>query len=99
MDSSVIRHMTLLMVVNCVRKTKLEDLLSAGKISQSEIDALMQEVSDKLYTFLTYLLARSENEKTQFLSLMNQSYPGDWEQPELSEVFEEAMALIKTRQI
>lgn len=87
--------MALLMSVNCVRKTVLDDYAVAGKLNEAELQTFIGECTDKLYTFLTYLLNRSEDEKQMFLHIMNNSYPSDWPEPEISEVFEEAVALLK----
>ena len=95
MDEKVIQHMALLMAVNCVRKTVLDDYLSEGRLSEDELQRFISESTDKLYTFLTYLLNRPENDKQLFLEIMNYSYPRDWPQPEISAVFEEAVALLK----
>ena len=98
MDEKVIQHMAMLMSVNCVRKTVLDDYLAGGKLSESEVESLMSETTDKLFTFLTYLLDRSELDKQTFLEVMNQSYPDEWPQPKLAGVFEEAVVLQKTSQ-
>lgn len=95
MDAKVIEHMALLMSVNCVRKTVLDDFVSDGKISADDLQSFIDESTDKLYTFLTYLLNRSEDDKQVFLEVMNSAYPSDWKQPEISAVFEEAVALSK----
>lgn len=93
MDEKVIQHMALLMSVNCVRKTVLDDYLNNGQLSESELNTFITETTDKLFTFLTYLLDRSEQDKQTFLEVMNGSYPHDWPAPKLSAVFEEAVAL------
>lgn len=97
MDAKVIQHMALLMSVNCVRKTVLDDFVSEGKLSQEDLESFIGESTDKLYTFLNYLLNRSEEDKQVFLEVMNSSYPNDWKQPEISAVFEEAVALSKAK--
>lgn len=97
MDAKVIQHMALLMSVNCVRKTVLDDFRESGKLSDDDIDQFMGEVTDKLYTFLTYLLDRSEEDKQVFLEVMNTSYPEDWRTPEISGVFEQAVSIAKTQ--
>jgi len=96
MDANVIQHMALLMSVNCVRKTVLDDFVTSGKLTEEDLQALIGESTDKLYTFLTYLLNRSDEEKQVFLEVMNSSYPQKWPQPQISEVFEEAVAIAKT---
>ncbi len=98
MDEKVIQHMAMLMSVNCVRKTVLDDYLLEGKLSESEVSTLMSETTDKLFTFLTYLLDRSEIDKQTFLEIMNRSYPEGWPQPKLAGVFEEAVDLQKGSQ-
>ena len=95
MDVKVIQHMALLMSVNCVRKTVLDDYFSNGQISEAELNGLIGEVTDKLFTFLTYLLDRSELDKQTFLEVMNNSYPHDWPEPKLSQVFEQAVLMLK----
>lgn len=95
MDIRVIQHMALLMSVNCVRKTVLDDFVRDGKLSEEELRAFVQESTDKLYTFLTYLLDKSEEEKQLFLEVMNNSYPSGWKEPEMAAVFEEAVAVLK----
>lgn len=95
MDTRVIQHMALLMSVNCVRKTVLDDFQTQGKLSEAELQRFMEEATDKLYTFLSYLLKESEEEKQLFLEVMNSSYPSGWKEPELAPVFQEAVALLK----
>jgi len=95
MDEKVIQHMALLMSVNCVRKTALDDFFTNGQISELELNAFVSEATDKLFTFLTYLLDRSEQDKQSFLEVMNASYPHDWPHPKMSPVFEQAVALMK----
>ena len=94
MDKKVIQHMALLMSVNCVRKTVLDDFVSNGQLSEADLQAFITESTDKLFTFLTYLLDRSEADNQTFLEVMNTSYPHDWSAPKLSAVFEEAVQLL-----
>ena len=95
MDEKVIQHMALLMSVNCVRKTVLDDYFNNGQISESDLNAFIAESTDKLYTFLTYLLEKSEQDKQAFLEVMNNSYPHDWPAPKISAVFEEAVSIVQ----
>jgi hypothetical protein len=97
MDTRVIQHMALLMSVNCVRKTVLDDYVAEGKLSQSELQAFVEESTDKLYTFLSYLLNKSEEDKQHFLEVMNKAYPSGWRTPAIDLVFEEAVAAHKAQ--
>lgn len=98
MDEKVIQHMALLMSVNCVRKTVLDDYVVAEKLSEQELQSFIGESTDKIYTFLTYLLNRSEEDKQAFLQVMSDSYPSDWQTPQVSAVFEEAVNTLKAQQ-
>ena len=95
MDSRVVQHMALLMAVNCVRKTVLDDYLNDGQITEDQLNTFIRESTDKLFTFLTYLLDKSDSDKQAFLEVMQNSYPDEWPEPNLSPVFEEAVALMK----
>lgn len=95
MDPRIIEHMALLMSANCVRKTVLDDFVREGKLSQQDLQVFMEESTDKLYSFLTYLLNRSEDDKQLFLEVMNKAYPSGWKAPAMDPVFEEAVALHK----
>lgn len=97
MDAKVIQHMALLMSVNCVRKTVLDDFYTSGQLSEEDLQKFVTESTDKLFTFLTYLLDKPEAEKQLFLEIMNTSYPADWPAPKLSDVFEEAVELRKNQ--
>jgi hypothetical protein len=97
MDPRVIQHMALLMSANCIRKTVLDDFVKEGKLSQQDLQVFMEEATDKLYTFLTYLLSKSEEDKQMFLEVMNKAYPSGWKAPAVSPVFEEAVALHKAQ--
>ncbi|WP_460238347.1 hypothetical protein [Aurantivibrio plasticivorans] len=83
------------MSVNCVRKTVLDDFVANGKLSEQDLQVFIGESTDKLYTFLNYLLNKSEQDKQLFLEIMNTSYPQGWPEPQLSPVFEEAVELVK----
>ncbi|MCW8195001.1 hypothetical protein F6455_09405 [Proteobacteria bacterium 005FR1] len=97
MDPRVIQHMALLMSANCIRKTVLDDFVSEGKLSKADLQALLEESTDKLYTFLTYLLSKSEEDKQMFLEVMNKAYPSGWKAPAISPVFEEAVSQYKAQ--
>jgi hypothetical protein len=99
MDEKVIQHMALLMSVNCVRKTVLDDYFNNGQISEADLNAFITEATDKLFTFLTYLLDKSEQDKQSFLEVMNTSYPHNWPAPKLSAVFEEAVHIMQQQKL
>ena len=98
MDEAVVKRMAALMSINCVRKTYLDDLLQSGKISSDDVAMVLKQSNDKLYTFLHYLLTVSEEEKQAFLQVMSTSYASGWPDPELCDVFTQAVELYKSQE-
>jgi hypothetical protein len=78
-----LQDITLIMAVNCVRNTIIEDYHAAGKLSDKEMKMFNKEVSNKLYTFLTFMFAPESKEKETFLRLMELFYPHGWDKPRL----------------
>jgi hypothetical protein len=89
MPPSDLKQLALLMAVNCVRNTVIEDYHSDGKLSDAEMKAFNQEVANKIYTFLHYLYLPGQDQEA-FLNAMGMMYPNHWDQPELDSEFVEA---------
>jgi hypothetical protein len=62
MNQTDLKRLALLIAVNCVRNTVIEDYHSDGKLSDAEMKAFNQEVANKVYTFLHYLFQKSRDE-------------------------------------
>jgi hypothetical protein len=77
------KTLALIMAVNCVRNTVIEDYHSEGKLTDQEMKAFNKEVADKLYTFLEYLYSM---------------YPTNWDQPALDPDLIKAAKLFKASQ-
>ena len=76
------------MAVNCVRNTVIETYHTEGKLTQEEMKAFSKEVTNKLYTFLTLYLGKTEApSKIAFLDLMAHNLPTDWDLPKLDRGF------------
>jgi hypothetical protein len=95
MAQSELKRLALLMAVNCVRNTVIEDYHSDGKLSDAEMKALNQEVVNKIYTFLHYLFSGPEDDQATFLAAMGVMYPSEWDEPNLDADFTEAVNLFK----
>jgi len=95
MTQSELKRLALLMAVNCVRNTVIEDYHSAGKLSDAEMKALNQEVANKIYTFLHYLFNESREDQEAFLLAMGMMYPSGWDKPKLDADFVETVNLSK----
>jgi hypothetical protein len=83
MRHASLKRLALLMAVNCVRNTVIEDYHAAGKLDDAEMKAFNQEVANKLYTFLHYLHNKPIDESQAFLLSMGVMYPKSWDQPKI----------------
>jgi hypothetical protein len=90
-----LRRLALLMAVNCVRNTVIENYHAAGKIDDSEMNTLNQEVANKIYTFLHYLFVKPDVDRDTFQRAMGAMYPKNWDQPKLDRDFVEAVKILK----
>ena len=95
MSRSELRHLALLMAVNCVRNTVIEDYHSQGKLSDNEMMTFNREVANKLYTFLDFLFNKPVEDQHAFLSAMGVMYPTNWDKPELDREFVQVADYIK----
>jgi len=51
------------MTVNCIRNTVIENYHARGSLSQADMKAFNEEVSNKLYTFLRIMFKGTDEEK------------------------------------
>ena len=84
---SSLKRLALLMAVNCVRNTVIENYHAAGKLDDSEMKAFQQEVSNKIYTFLHFLFLKPGEDRDAFPSAMGMMYPSNWDQPKIDRDF------------
>ena len=84
-DDETLEKFTKALVVNCVRNTFLEDIHSGkSKLGNAEMKCLMQEIVNKVYTFLKF----SQNPKfMQLMMLMSEGPLKDWDKPKLDKDF------------
>jgi hypothetical protein len=92
---SSLKRLALLMSVNCVRNTVIENYHAAGKIDDSEMKAFNLEVANKIYTFLQFLLLEPDEDRDAFLSAMGMMYPKNWDQPNVDRDFMETVKIAK----
>ncbi len=58
MDDESIQSLALIVAVNCVRNTVIEDYHADGKLSDGDMKNFNKDVANKLYTFFTYMFSR-----------------------------------------
>jgi hypothetical protein len=95
MKPSALKRLALLMAVNCVRNTVIEDYHAQGKLSNAEMMAFNREVANKIYTFLTYMIAKPTEDWDDFLGAMSWMYPRKWDQPRIDPDFAAVMKMVK----
>ena len=95
MNQSHLKRLALLMAVNCVRNTVIENYHAAGKIDDLEMKAFNQEVANKIYTFLHYMFVKPDEDRDAFLRAMGAMYPKYWDQPKVDRDFVEAVKILK----
>jgi hypothetical protein len=97
MKPAEVKRLALLMAVNCVRNTVIEDYHAQGKLSNAEMMAFNREVANKIYTFLTYMISRPMEDWDDFLGAMSWMYPHKWDQPKFDPDFTAVMKTISKR--
>lgn len=86
MEDQNIKKLALILSANCIRQSVIEECQKNGQINDQQLGQFNKEMSDRLYTFLTYLLQKPAEEYTVMMEAMAKHYPESWEQPELSQL-------------
>src|ERR1700742_4834008 len=73
------------------------DYHAQGKQSDAEMMAFNREVANKIYTFLTYMIAKPMEDWDDFLGAMSWMYPKNWDQPTIDPDFAAVMKTIKKK--
>ena len=93
------KALALLLSVNCVRNTVIEDYHAGteetSQISDDEMKAFNIEVADKLYTALKRIFSGDEEDKLKFINMLMWYWPSDWYEPELDEGLEKSFQTFK----
>jgi hypothetical protein len=95
MPPSELKRLALLIAVNCVRNTVIENYHSDEKLSDPEMMAFNQDVANKIYTFLHYMFNKPQEDQEAILSAMGMMYPSNWDQPKLDADFVKAINFFK----
>jgi hypothetical protein len=82
-EESTFEKLALLMALQCVRNTVIEDYHSEGKIDDSEMMAFNKEVVNKIYTFLRFYFGSMPTEETSKFMAMNSMFLPNWDKPTL----------------
>ncbi len=83
MDDNTVKKLALIITANCLRNTPVETKTGAAALSEAELSVLRKSMSDRLYTFLLYLLNKPASEYSALMEELSRNYPADWPLPEL----------------
>ena len=97
MKRGEVKSLALLMAVNCVRNTVIENYHSEGKLTQDEMKHFNKEVSDKLYTFLEYMINKPLVDWEALQTAMQWMYPTNWDEPKLDQDLVKAASFVKKK--
>ena len=83
MEETSIKKIACIMTSICIEQSKLKQLCENKKVPQQEFDAIQKQTSDRLYTMLTYLLTKSNDEYTQFMESITDNFALNWTDPDI----------------
>ena len=85
MDEKTVKQLALIITANCLRNTPVEKVRqqAAVPLNEAELQHLQKSMSDRMYTFLTYLLGKPAREYAALMEELTRHYPKDWPMPEL----------------
>ncbi len=87
MNEQSIKKLALIISANCIQNSSIEKSHKNGQLSEEEINAIRKEMSDRIYTFLTYLLNKPAQDYSVMLEGMTKNLNEAWESPEIYEGF------------
>lgn len=87
MNDESIQKLALIISANCVRQSTIEECKKNGQLNDAQLNQISKELSDRIYTFLTYLLSKPAQEYSVMMEAMSKNFPDDWAMPEISQDF------------
>lgn len=85
MNDQTIQKLALIVAANCTRNTELEQ--GQGAVSDELVHSFNRQMSNKLYTFFTYLLNKPADEYSVMMEALAEHFPENWDLPELDQSF------------
>ena len=87
MNEDTVKKLALIITANCTRQSVMEESCRQGKITQEALSQFNKQMSDKIYTFLSYLLHKPADEYSVMIEELSKNYPTTWPMPELDQTF------------
>ncbi len=91
-----LRGIALIMSVTCVRNTIIEKYHADGKLDDHEMEAFNRQVADRIYTFLTYLMAHPR-EASDLIDALRHYFPTNWDPPQRDASIDRAVEAFRAR--
>ena len=85
MNEENVKRLALIIAANCMKDSVIEACHQQKQVSDSELTVFNQQLSDRIYTFLTYLLTKPTEEYAVMMEAMLRNYPEGWSQPALDQ--------------
>ena len=83
MDENTVKKLALIITANCLQNSHVEPKGAPPVFSETELKLFRKTMSDRLYTFLFYLLNKPADEYSALMQELSRNYPADWPAPEL----------------
>lgn len=96
-SDAYLKRLALIMAVNCVRNTVIENYHARGSLSQEDMRIFNKEVANKLYTFFRFLFKGTVEEREALLKATGLLYPSEWDQPVIDADIKGAIKLLLER--
>ena len=81
MNEDNVKRLALIIAANCIDKSVIETSNNNKEITDDQLKAFNKQLSDKIYTFLSYLLNKPANEYSLMMDAMSKNYPDRWPLP------------------
>lgn len=91
--TKVMKDLALMVTVNCVRNTVIEDYHARGSLSQDDMAAFNRQVADNIYTVFDFMFNRSPEDSQALIGFMGMYYPTNWDEPQINEGLVKAAAM------
>lgn len=92
MNDDTVKKLALMIAANCTRNSVLEEAEQANAISQEQMTQFNHQMSNRIYTFLTYLLNKPAEEYSVMIKELSKNYPEAWALPDLDQNLINAVA-------
>ena len=81
MNEANLQKLALIITASCLKDSVIEQCHQQQKFSESEWSALNKQLSDRMYTFLTYLITKPTHEYVAMMETLVKNFPTTWDAP------------------